>query len=183
MLYKTHFNFGILLSLLFLTKFYHVTHLNLSMDIVLFIIIGGVLALIPDADHSKSKINKICAPSIYILILFYLVYVKHIYILLATLIWAIIAYMGKHRKFTHCIVGLLVFTIPFIGSQYLTPVFVGYASHLIADLFTDRGLPLLYPFTDKRFKLGFVTTGGTGEKIICTLLIIGNIYSIITIFA
>ena len=28
-----------------------------------------------------------------------------------------------------------------------------------------------------------VTTGGTGEKIICTLLIIGNIYSIITIFA
>jgi inner membrane protein len=182
MTYKTHFNFGILLSLLFLTRFYKVSHLNISTDIIIFIIIGGVLALIPDADHSNSKINKICAPSIYILILFYLVYVKHIYILLATLIWAVIAIMGKHRYFTHCIIGLLVFTIPFIGSQYLTPVFVGYTSHLIADLFTDRGLPLLYPFTNKKFKLGFITTGGTGEKIICTLLIIANIYSLIKIF-
>lgn len=58
--------------------------------------------------------------------------------------------LSKHRGPTHSLLGLVVAQI--LGSSVarrvgidLWPFLVGYASHLIADMFTPRGIPLFYP--------------------------------------
>ena len=68
-------------------------------------------------------------------------------------------FSGGHRHFTHSILGLLAigyglhliinhWLVPSltINAQFVWWVFmVGYASHIIADTFTDRGVPWLWP--------------------------------------
>lgn len=64
----------------------------------------------------------------------------------------------KHRTITHSLVGLfLIFKfLQWLLPKFLNPIFlnpnlilisflVGYISHLVADSFTEEGLPLLFP--------------------------------------
>jgi inner membrane protein len=182
MTYKTHLNFGILSCLLVSIYIF-----NFDSNILTSLLISGIVALIPDIDHHNSKINKICTPIIYIVLLFYLVFYKHLYILISSLLWVIIAIKSKHRTFTHSLIGLLIFILPFINSNYFIPVIIGYISHLLSDMFTKNGIPLLYPIKtmDKKHYLktniGFIKTGGKFENIICIMLIILNIYLITSI--
>ncbi|MDO8512498.1 MAG: metal-dependent hydrolase [bacterium] len=68
-------------------------------------------------------------------------------------------FSGGHRHFTHSILGLLAigYGLHWIINHWLAPNLVigaqlvwwafmgGYASHIIADTFTDRGVPWLWP--------------------------------------
>jgi len=46
-----------------------------------------------------------------------------------------------------------------------------YLSHLVADAVTVGGVPLLMPFTRRRFSLGLMKTGHLAERLVCTPLI------------
>ena len=85
-------------------------------------------------------------------------------------IWDSIPYIGhsvgkasapffKHRSFLHSILGMLIFgwlvsrllqTFPEYWGISIYPVFIcfiiGYITHLIADMFTVEGIPLLFPW-------------------------------------
>lgn len=49
----------------------------------------------------------------------------------------------------------------------------GALAHVIGDCLTDRGCPVLWPMTKKRFTLGIFTTGQTGEKIVRVIIVLG----------
>lgn len=130
-----------------------------------YIITSIVFSLLPDIDHPKSLLGKIFFP--------------------------ISKYLDRnygHRTITH---GLTCFlTIIFItfiiekiflkSSKYTTIAFFSYFSHLLFDMMTVQGIPLLYPFKrnpcvipanpELRFKSGNFHT----ESIIfCILFILG----------
>lgn len=89
----------------------------------------------------------------------------------------------SHRTLSHSLVGgyllyrILIWLLPkilnssYINSQMvIISVMIGFISHLIADSFTEEGIPLLFPF---KFKLGFppisswrIKTGGWFEKLV-----------------
>jgi len=65
----------------------------------------------------------------------------------------------KHRTLTHSIVGTYIIykILEYILIKFLNPAFldpniilislmVGYVSHIVADSFTEEGVPLLFPF-------------------------------------
>lgn len=75
----------------------------------------------------------------------------------------------KHRTITHSLLFI-------IGCYFINYyLMVGCCVHLILDMMTKQGCPLLYPFNKKfRFPLaGFVKTDGKFEKL---LFFIGLIY-------
>lgn len=174
MLYKTHFNFGILCSSLFLMYIY-----RLETNLILFILIGGIFALIPDYDHNKSIITKLLSPTLCIILIAYTIYIYNTYILITSLIWFILAKKTKHRTFTHCIMGMLIFLIPFYNTIYFIPILIGYSSHLFSDMLTKQGCPLLYPFIKKKISILPITTGSKTEHIICFLLVAANLLLVI----
>ena len=49
--------------------------------------------------------------------------------------------------------GVQTCALPIWYNGYSIPFFVGYMSHIIADMFTNRGVPLFYPFIKKKFKM------------------------------
>lgn len=89
----------------------------------------------------------------------------------------------KHRTITHSFLGLFlvyeffgwllprIFNSSFIDPQIIfISIMVGYVSHLIADSFTEEGIPLFFPL---RFSIGFppikkirIHTGSWVEKFI-----------------
>jgi inner membrane protein len=68
-------------------------------------------------------------------------------------------FSGGHRHFTHSILGLLAigYGLHWIINHWLAPgmansaqfvwwaFMIGYVSHIVADTFTDRGVPWLWP--------------------------------------
>lgn len=86
---------------------------------------GLVGGLLPDIDHAKSIINRFFPPGL------------------------IVALMLSHRGITHT--ALATAGVIGAGSRLLPePVAValaaGYSLHLVADMTTVQGIPLLYPF-------------------------------------
>ena len=89
----------------------------------------------------------------------------------------------KHRTITHSILGVFLLYKGFgwllpklLNSTFVDPslifasLMVGYISHLIADIFTKDGLPLLFPF---KFEFGIppisklrITTGSWFENFV-----------------
>lgn len=51
--------------------------------------------------------------------------------------------------------------------------------HILGDCLTDRGCPVLWPMTKKRFTLGIFTTGKIGEKIVRVIIVIGLVAVIV----
>ncbi len=49
-------------------------------------------------------------------------------------------------------------------------VCVGCVAHILGDMLTKEGCPLIWPFSKKRFRILCLTTGQTGEKIVAALL-------------
>lgn len=109
------------------------------------VLIGGSIlgSLIPDIDHRQSKIgNKMKITSF------------------------IINKLCKHRGITHTpllyMILSVIFLLPtilsdnFLNTFYFNLVFgifIGIISHLFLDSLTISGIPLLYPFTKKKFHL------------------------------
>lgn len=113
-------------------------------------VVGGYLGgLLPDIDHPGSKIGKALYP----------------------VAWVVNKLFG-HRGATHSLLALfltsVLFLLPslsldgFIGflyKQFAIGIGVGFLSHLILDMSTKSGVPLMYPFSRKSFNIGRLTTG------------------------
>ena len=113
---------------------------------------AGLGALIPDIDMRGSKISR-----------------KN----------PIISFFCRifltHRGFTHSPLALLLFSAAVL---YITKklgydygiwagmgLSIGYASHILLDMFNPKGVPLLYPYKEK-FSFGKVVTGTWVETFI-----------------
>ena len=104
-------------------------------------------SLLPDIDHSKSKIGRL---------------VPHI------------SHMMKHRAwYTHSIVGAFLLPLPFLffGKPYYMIIALGCLGHVIADTLTTRGTKFIYPLSNKFYSLNIAKTGGVGEVIVRKLSI------------
>lgn len=87
-----------------------------SFDLTFVSVVIG--SLLPDADHPKAPAGRILP------------------------LWLFF----KHRKFTHTLYGLALFSILYfslLGIEWVYPFIVGYVSHLIADSTTPMGVKWL----------------------------------------
>jgi len=88
-------------------------------------------------------------------------------------------FMVKHRGLMHT---LILPAFLFASTYYITePTFkifvtgitIGYLTHLIADMLTARGCPVLFPFTKKNIRFLKITTGTFPEYIAALILSAG----------
>lgn len=129
------------------------------------IVTGATIgSLLPDIDHKNSTISK-----------------KH-----KVVSW-VITHLFEHRGFTHAPLIQVLFTVLLlylgrnlggaIGFCYLgfaIGIGLGLLSHTLLDMLTVGGIPLLYPFTKKKFRLLHLKTG-KHSGIVAILLIIATI--------
>ncbi|MDR2534929.1 MAG: metal-dependent hydrolase [Treponema sp.] len=94
--------------------------------------------------------------------------------------------MSKHRRETHSGLMMLILLLPnvyivrFTSATLFTSVLlsiwsgfcIGWLSHLIADSFNKKGVPWLYPFSKKYYRISNFITGTEGEHIFRTFCII-----------
>ncbi len=162
MLGKTHFAVGVASSLIF-------TQPKTVQDVILAVGIGGMGALISDIDvdtsGSHKYANRIIAVAVLIVVAVFAAeqiwnvgIVKQIIsdsnyarIAIGAILFIAICAFGKqqpHRSFMHSILALVLLTAS-IGMiwQDLIPYFaIGFASHLVIDMFNFKKVRLLYPF-------------------------------------
>ncbi|WP_446897878.1 metal-dependent hydrolase [Clostridium sp. LBM24168] len=170
-------------------------------------IVVAFSSVLPDIDHPKSIINKYVLPfknkmtkvTLYICLGIILLWYDYLYsdepIVRAAGVVSIIIAVSSHRSgLTHSLMGMSMFSFiaGYIGNMYdirylIYYFMIGYGMHLICDMFTNRGVPLFYPFSKKKVK--FPLTYSTNSKIgsaIEQLLMIGGllftIYKIPVIF-
>ncbi|AKN32866.1 membrane protein [Clostridium carboxidivorans P7] len=164
---------------------------------MMVVILASVL---PDIDHPKSIINKYILPfknkatkvTLYmclgIIILWYdYLYTKQPAFKALGVSFMVIA-MSSHRNgLTHSLSGMIIFSFiaGYIGNMYnihyLVYYFmIGYGMHLLCDMATNRGVPLLYPFRNKKVKLPitYKTNSKMGNSIEELLMIFGLIFII-----
>lgn len=137
--------------------------LNL-MTMISAVIACDIGALIPDLDQAGNRLWDLLPSGDYLGRVFRKIFYKH-------------------RTITHSIIGLIAVYLlldylltRFINPDFVDPgiilisVMIGYISHLIADSFTEEGIPLFFPL---KINVGFppisswrVKTGGWFEKYI-----------------
>lgn len=80
-------------------------------------------------------------------------------------------FMVKHRGLMHTLIlpGFLFAATYFISEPtfkiLITGLTIGYITHLLADMLTVRGCPVLFPFSKKNIKFLNIKTGSKGEYI------------------
>ena len=99
----------------------------------------------------------------------------------------------SHRSISHSLLGLFIFykllqiILPIIFNPIyidyhlvLIAIMIGYISHLLADLFTKEGLPLLFPYKHKfgipPVKTLRITTSSIVENFIILPLSVGYLF-------
>ena len=108
------------------------------------VVLGTVAALLPDIDEPNSMISK-----------------------RIPIIPHIIGLFG-HRKITHSLIGLFLFSIPiflFFSNEMLLVFIAGYLSHLVLDTLTKMGVPWGYPIIQKHYSLSLGRSGGVVERV------------------
>jgi inner membrane protein len=137
MTYKTHLSTGLLFSSIVFLLIYKI---ELSPVLILTLIISTVIgSSAPDLDTPTGGLwHKIPAGSI-----------------ISRIVHPI--FIGGHRHLSHSFLGFGIFTglfyllikmIPFnINLNLVLLAFVvGYLAHILADMFTEEGVPLFFPF-------------------------------------
>ncbi|QJC29784.1 metal-dependent hydrolase [Enterobacteriaceae endosymbiont of Plateumaris sericea] len=118
-----------------------------------------ITCLLPDIDHPKSILgNRIKIFS------------------------HIISKLFGHRGFTHSLLSLIIiisylffFNLNFIPIDVKIGFIIGYFSHILSDMLTPYGVPLLWPYK-KKFKLPIIKNNFFREEIFCYLLLIISLY-------
>lgn len=140
MTYKTHLSTGLLFSSFVFLRIYQI---NLTPVLALLLVSATILgASAPDLDRPTAGLwRKIPAGSIISGI------IKPVFI-------------GGHRHLSHSLIGFGIFTalfclltraIPFdiVINNYKLIILafaLGYVSHIFADMFTEAGVPVLFPW-------------------------------------
>lgn len=85
----------------------------------------------------------------------------------------------KHRGVTHSLLALLLIVgvARYIYPRLALPIAVGYSSHLILDMLTIWGIPVLWP-VQKRFRLARFSTGGGFDQLLAIMASCGAILAI-----
>lgn len=92
-----------------------------------------------------------------------------------------------HRGFTHSLLFvfgasffsylllLIVFShvgsFLFVAHSFSFGFFLGMVSHLLLDMMTKSGVPLLHPFSKKRYSISPIKTGSVGESLFALVLL------------
>ena len=90
-----------------------------------------------------------------------------------------------HRGITHSLLGLafisaIIYAVIYyyqLDIQYLIFFNIGYLSHIMTDLLTKSGVPLLFPYK-KNLKIPIIRTGDKKEVVFRTLIFIGIAFQI-----
>ncbi len=142
MLAKTHFTFGILAGIL--------TFPLIGGNKIIFFGLVLLGALLPDIDHTDSKMSKNIP-----------------------VVPKILQLITKHRGIFHSIflaVGFSAILYLTLGKAFGLALFIGYTSHLIIDGFTKAGTNFLHPIT-KLHLSGPIETGTIAETVVLTGII------------
>ncbi|CEP79585.1 metal-dependent hydrolase [Paraclostridium sordellii] len=143
--------------------------IKINDNFIISSLVTFIAIVILEAKISHGFLRRLFLSLIFILltISIYLINGKF-YFILFTLILASFPWL-KHRKLSHSL--LAIFIIGFVLKQIelITNISnlcffgtIGYSSHLfLGDLFTKSGIPLFYPFSEKKFSLGFLKVGGS----------------------
>lgn len=171
---KTHFGIGVM-SVVILSEY---MKYKLSLPLLG---VSAAASLLPDIDHPQSIINKYVLPmkskefkiAVYIILGVFLIALDYLYFanvyMKATGIFLILIAVSTHRDgITHSLTGLLCFigVFGYLASAYnfkecIIPFAIGYGSHLIGDMFTNRGVPLFFPFKKKKYKMPLTFSVGS----------------------
>jgi len=121
----------------------------------LFIMLGGLGALLPDVDHRKSHAGQIIP-----------------------LISIPLSWFFEHRGITHS-ATFVVFCVFLMQTYYpnqawIYAILIGYVSHIFSDMLTAKGVRLFWPLKS-RIGIPLITTGNTGESFIVALIVAGLI--------
>lgn len=155
-------------------------------------------SILPDIDHPKSIINKYILPfknkatkvTLYMCLGIIILWYDYLYtnepVFKALGIALVVIAISSHRNgLTHSLSGMIIFAfiVGYIGNMYnihyLVYYFmIGYGMHLLCDMATNRGVPLLYPFRNKKvkFPLTYKTNSKIGTTIEELLMIVGIIF-------
>lgn len=190
---KTHFGIGVI-STVILSQYFSY---NLSLGTLVICSLGSLL---PDIDHPKSIINKYILPmknknfkiAIYVTLGVFIIILNYFYFynnyLMVVGIFLILIGASAHRDgITHSLTGMLCFlgVFGFLATNYkfkelIIPFAIGYGAHLLGDMFTNRGIALLFPFKKKKFKMPLTYAVGSwwGNLIEGGIIAAGLIYLI-----
>ena len=141
MLFKTHLMFGIFAIILM------ISFVN---DKIIFVIIALIATIIPDIDHSDSKLGR-------------------------KLIFRPFQFFIRHRGMVHSftiaifISILIAIFFPIVSLGF----FLGYSVHLLCDSFTREGIEPFWPFDYKTH--GYLRTGEKYEEILFVFMIAVNL--------
>lgn len=160
---------------------------------LILVLVGSLL---PDIDHPKSIINRYILPfsnkatkiTIYscigVIILWYDYLHTGYPILKAVAVAFLIIAISTHRNgLLHSITGMLLFSfiVGYIGNaykiQFLVYYFmIGYGMHLVGDMLTNRGIPMFYPFREKKIKFPFTYKSNSKiGKVVEELIVIAGL--------
>ena len=150
-MFKTHLAFGILVGLA-VTEFFDIS------DKWLFMAHVTGSAILADLDIPVSKIGGIFKP----------------------LSWLLNILFG-HRGFMHTIFfPLIIYILLTLLDKHFWAgaFFLGYMSHLVADMMNLKGIYFFYPISHVKMN-GFIRTGGILEYFLFILMIAGVIFLLI----
>lgn len=171
---KTHLGIGVMFTII-LSEYFNMT---LTTGALLACALASIL---PDIDHPKSFINQYILPfknkltktTFYFTlgIVIYFInsfYFNFTYFNLISFFSVLIGLSNHRNGLTHSIFGFLCFVslfgyaaVVYKFQEYIIPFSIGYIMHLIADMFTNGGVPIMYPFKKKRFKMPFTFKVGS----------------------
>jgi len=151
------------LNLLLLLSIIGIIHVDRS--IAGGIILAGVLlgALLPDIDEPRSFIGR------RLWVLSRIIRLFDIFLRQGGK-----SFLG-HRGAFHSLLPIVLFGGLYFGIDqasitysdeiqlFIQGIIIGYLSHLLLDLLTNRGIPLLYPFSSKKISISLFSTSSTGE--------------------
>lgn len=116
-------------------------------------LIAGAASLLPDIDHPSSRFGR----------------------MVPFISYPISAIFG-HRGITHSLLMVVVLLAALViaghAGWFVAPLVIGYLSHLIGDMLTNSGVPLLWPQRGK-VSIPVFNTGGLLEPLVRLALVVG----------
>ncbi len=140
-------------------------------------------ALLPDVDHPSSMLSRKMTPVMPgvrigrlisgALLVAAAVFASLDPVLIGLGLFMILLTFCPHRGVTHSIVGLAVAGVLawVFGPEVFYPVLIGYSSHLVADLITGGGIPLLWPWK-QNFSISMGRSGGIVDRVTCLVALL-----------